>query len=241
MFLLSQGYVLAETGIESSPLKFTLKADKESYSVGDEIKIFYTIENTSSEPAEFYVQGHYNLEIFVNDLSGTQYRHYFYKGIQRSDQPSYPDEYVLLDPQEKWQGSAKIKLKKGQVEDYNEEGGKSSPRQSYVVHDGLYLSCDGEDWHCLNADVVFLPDRAEEGFQISAKFVPSNPNIYQYTLQDCQKADMVLDAFPEDQPSNKIYGVKCFGNICDSIFDSTAGDPRDNGARSILPELHGVK
>ena len=55
------------------PLKLTIAADKESYSIGEEIKINYAIENVSEEPVGFYEFGCDGMKTAVTDLADKPY------------------------------------------------------------------------------------------------------------------------------------------------------------------------
>ena len=180
-----------------SPLKLTIAADKESYSVGEEIKINCTIENVSEAPVGFYVRDSGDLKISVSNLFNTPYP-YYEETLQREMPSIYPDQYILLNPHEKWQRNQSLQFKNGKLLTY--KGSKEDP-QSKLDHDGFYLHCPGG---CVGYDDILLPSLPVGKIKVSAEYSTSIPNPQNFTRKDCEKAKISVDVFSEDSKSNTI-------------------------------------
>jgi len=199
-----------------TPLKLTISADKENYSVGDEIKINYTIENISSEPVGFYVRNFDNLKISVRDLSDNNYQYYYDEGVQRMSPSLYPDEYILLNSYEKWKGNQSLQFKTGKIVT-NESGTKAYFKEKFV-YEGLYLTCP-------KCDAILLRDLTGGKVKVAAIFETSSPNPRNFTRQDCEKAKISLNVFPEDSESNQVHqsvvGENANLNLDNPSFEDT--------------------
>ncbi|MEK6984525.1 MAG: hypothetical protein AABX33_08170 [Nanoarchaeota archaeon] len=201
-------------------LQLTINSDKEEYKVGEEIKVFYTIENKNSEGIGFYVSDFNGLNIEVTDLAGKTYNYYFDVSAQRFMLPLYPDRYVFLEPNEKWSSNKSFALKSGEIKTWSPGGNLTWKEQSgslETIYDGLYIDCLSG---CLEHDSILLDQFSKGNIQISSKYKTKNPNPTKYTLKDCNDANISIDIFREEIASNEIYhSVSCEGGACPGLDD----------------------
>ena len=185
----------------AAPLKLTISADKASYSLGEQIKINYSIENISEEPVGFYEFGCDAMKTVISDLADKPYPYYYDKSMNRWV-TSYPREYVFLKPHQKWQRNYGLSFKNGKIM----ACAWRKPDSCKVAYDGFYLNlnCPNSQECDQECDSILLFNLAGRKVQISAMYERKNSNLRKFTLQDCEKAKISVDVFPSDFKGNWI-------------------------------------
>ncbi len=209
---------------ESSPLILTIKSDKASYMPGDSIEISYAIKNIGSEPVGFYVADHGNIELEAFDLSGNSLEYYFHMTWQRIMPSLYPDEYVLLQQNQEWARSEAFPLRKGVIEEYPEAISKEDPGEPIIIHDGFYIDLPS----FMPNDHILIRSNHSKEIKLSLRFSSNDPNPRNFSIKDCEDANISLDAFPDELSSNRIHpSVICEGGACPELAnDEQIHDPK---------------
>jgi hypothetical protein len=205
---------------EEQPLQLVIQSDNAEYAVGDEINISYTLKNIGSKSVGFYISDYRNLGVDVFDSRGNKYKH-FTSATQFCAPSIYPDEYVVLNPNEQRNGSISFELKKGELKELDEEksGPKTGGKAVYnTIHDGLYLKCTKGCPYLL--ENILLSGVSNKAIKVSFQYITDNPNPRNFNKQDCKDANIFIDSYLRDEEPNKIIlGAKCEGGACPELDD----------------------